>query len=139
MSFRRQGVALLAYHPPPMRRWLLILVILLLPLRGWMGEAMAGQMHHAAAGAHAHLQAPVPVAQPSLEHGCGEHAQAAQAQPQADGDPPTCASCQVCSAVALSPAGTPVAGSDFSHPKPQTVQLAYASADAGLFFKPPRH
>ncbi|HEY0822165.1 MAG TPA: hypothetical protein VGD76_00125 [Ramlibacter sp.] len=127
-----------------MRRWLLILVILLLPLRGWMGEAMAGQMHHAPLGTHAHPAATVQTAQPPAAHGCEAHAHAApaqdaQAQPQADADVPTCASCQVCSAVALSPAAAASPASTFSQPRPQTVQPAYASADTGLFFKPPRH
>lgn len=126
-----------------MRRWLLILVIVLLPVRGWLGEAMAGQMHHAPTGAHLHASATVQEAPSGADHGCDQHAHAsgaqdAQAQPQADAGTPTCASCQVCSAVALSPAGPADMASSFSQPQPQTVELAYASADAGLFFKPPR-
>ena len=125
-----------------MRRWLLILVMLLLPLRGYMGDAMAGQMHEGAAGAHAHVAAPADAAPSGHGHGCDGHAgtpATQDAQPQADSDAPSCASCQVCSAVALSPAGSSDTASALTHPRPQTIQRAYLSADAGLSFKPPRH
>lgn len=129
-----------------MRRWLLILVVLLLPLRALVGSAMAGQMlqhgqsgvavehgQHAAKAQHA----------PAHGHDCEHAMQAAdgdtgEAQPQAGGDCPTCASCQVCSSVALFPDTfqAPVAG--FSQPPPQAVQRSYASAEPWLAFKPPR-
>jgi hypothetical protein len=129
-----------------MRRWLLLLVVLLLPLRGWMGDAMAGQMlQHSAADMNVHASAVAGAEHAAPVHDCADHAHAApapaheqQAQPEAGTDCRTCASCQVCSSVALSPTPTAVAASAFSHPRPQTVQLAYASADTGLFFKPPR-
>jgi hypothetical protein len=130
-----------------MRRWLLILLVLLLPLRVLVGSAMAGQMlqhgqpgtravqqgHHTAKAQHA----------PGPGHDCEHAVQPAgdardEAQPQAGGDCPTCASCQVCSSVALFPDSfqAPVAG--FSQPPPQAVQRSYASAEPFLAFKPPR-
>jgi hypothetical protein len=123
-----------------MRRWLLIFVILLLPLRGLVGEVMAGQMlqQHVAASA----QAPAPAA----AHDCDEHRHATTADPveAATGaagpspDCPTCASCQVCSSVALSPfVVTPSAQRASLQPLP-LAQRDPASAEPALAFKPPR-
>lgn len=131
----------------PMRRWLLLVIVLLLPLRGWMGEAMAADMlRQAAAGMQSHSHAVEQDARAAHGHDCDGHAQADAAQPgaedaapQAHADCPTCAMCQVCSSVALSPAQAGTAGTKFSHPRPQAVQPAFASADPDLFFKPPRH
>ena len=132
-----------------MRRWLLLLVVLLLPLRGWMGDAMAGQFAvHAAAAVQSHVHAVEHAAPPLQAHDCADHAHAAPVQaqpaadaagPQADGDCPTCASCQACSSVALSPASAGPAATVFSHPRPQTAHAAFASAEPAHFFKPPRH
>lgn len=128
-----------------MRRWLLLVIVLLLPLRGWLGEAIAGEMHHGAAAAvqashvaqHAHTAAGL-ARHDGVGHDHGATPQAG-AQPQSSFDAGTCASCQVCSSVALAPTVTPTTGATFSQPRPDTVQLAYASAEPSLFFKPPRH
>ena len=131
-----------------MRRRLLLVLVLLLTLRGWVGDAMAGQMlpqgatvaavqtvnadehDHSHAAAHGH------------GHDCDEHAQAppanGHAQPQASADCSTCASCQMCSSMGLTPPLAAEAQSVFSQPLPQTVQAAYASAERALAFKPPR-
>ena len=120
-----------------MRRWLLVFLVLLLPLRGWMGDAMAGHM----------LQQQVLVQEQAAEpeavtgHDCDHHGtDAAQAQdPQIPkADCPTCASCQVCSAVALSPALTTLALAPCHHPAPEATQPACTSAEPALAFKPPR-
>lgn len=132
-----------------MRRWLLLLVVLLLPLRGWMGDAMAGEFSaHAAVGVQSHAHA-VEHGAPALQaHDCADHAHAAPVQarpaadaaaPQADGDCPTCASCQACSSVALFPASAGPAATVFSQRRPQTAPAAFASAEPAHFFKPPRH
>jgi hypothetical protein len=145
-----------------MRRWLLLVMVLLLPLRGWVGEAMAGQMlqQHgalisAAAGdpvrpAHAsgHDHAPDHAHPPghahaggdAQSHDCDHGPAAGDASGPASGhaDCPTCASCQVCSSVALSTMAwlpTPIA---YSHPQPEAAQPSYASAEPALAFKPPR-
>ena len=129
-----------------MRRWLLILVVLLLPLRAVVGSAMAGQMlqPHGQADAtavhHAHAATGAPHAPAhDCEHAAPAAGEAADdTQPQAGGDCPTCASCQVCSSVALFPDTfqAPVVG--FSQPPPQALQGTYASAEPLLAFKPPR-
>jgi hypothetical protein len=143
-----------------MRRWLLIVMVLLLPLRGWVGEAMAGQMlqQHAAivsaaAGesashVHAHARAEAP-AHPrgdgrAQAHDC-DHAQghapaASDGAQHANGhaDCTTCASCQVCSSVALSSVAWLPAPVAYSHPQPKAAQPSYASAEPALAYKPPR-
>lgn len=132
-----------------MRRWLLLVLVLLLPVRAWVGDAMAGDMlqqHLASAVTHeAHAQAAAEASQHSAAHDCDEHRQAA-VEPAADeasagpahADCATCASCQACSSVALSPAPPAAAGSSIAHPQPRAVVLAYASAEPALAFKPPR-
>jgi hypothetical protein len=125
-----------------MRRWFVLLLVLMLPLRGWLGEAMAGEMLHLSAAAVAGHA----VEASSHGHGphadCAGHAHASEAQPDAkpafDADCRTCASCQACSAVALA-AQLPVrTAASFSHPQPQSVSLAFSSAEPHLAFKPPR-
>jgi hypothetical protein len=124
-----------------MRRWLLLVMVVLLPLRGWVGEAMAGEMlrqqfavqqeHHAgvAAGAAHDCE--------HQDHGM-EAGQDAQARPPAAEHCPTCAACQVCTSVALSTPVRPLAMAGFHHPPPMHVQRAFSSAEPVLAFKPPR-
>jgi hypothetical protein len=135
-----------------MRHWLLILVVLLLPLRGGMADAMAAEaLRHAGAGMQSHAHAVEHGTRAAHGHDCEGHAlsapvQAEAAQPaaeaasaQADADCPTCASCQVCSSVALSPASAGAAATVFSQPRPHAAPAAFASAEPAHFFKPPRH
>lgn len=130
-----------------MRRWLLVFLVLLLPLRGWVGEAMAGQVLHErmaqvqladAAAVHAQRAAQHHhhdgEGAPHAHHGLVAPGDAATAH----GDCGTCASCQVCSSVALSPSVPVIAAGGFSQPRPETPQRAYTSAEAVLAFKPPR-
>ena len=132
-----------------MRHWLVLILVLLLTLRGWVGDAMAGQMlaQRAAevaaqavdSGQHPHSH--------SVAHGhghdCDEPVQSAvgsdEAQPQSAVDCSTCASCQMCSSVGLTPPLAVEAPAGFSQPVPRTLQRAYASAEPALAFKPPRH
>lgn len=156
-----------------MYRWLLVLLIALLPLRGWVGDAMAGQMLEqrlatVAAGAQAHGGAGAPMhpmppmhhagaaAGPAMHDDCAGHAIApagvAAAVPPEAGAPasdlnlasewqsdcPTCASCQVCSAVALLlPAAPPVAAPALSQPRPHGLPRLGLSAERAGLFKPP--
>ena len=99
----------------------MILMILLLPLRGWVGDAMAGQMLQEQAAAAVEQQA----APAAHGHDCDQHGSpgadeqdsASQAQPGTDC--PTCAACQVCSSVAFWPPVTSVPLPSFPHPAPQ--------------------
>jgi hypothetical protein len=127
-----------------MHRWLLVLLVALLPLRGWVGDAMAGQMlqqqlaaavaavpagqgHHPGANAHADCM--------------GHQAPAADAGVALDGSPtadcPTCASCQACSSVALASVAPAPMAARFSQPPPASFDRAHASAERASAFKPP--
>jgi hypothetical protein len=149
-----------------MRHLLLALLIALLPLRGWVGDAMATQM---AAGHIQHSQTQQYSQQHGQQHDAAktiaddqdnmlaaahfDHEEATQAlqaaEPDcaghntgesihaADGHCESCAACQACNAVALS-----LTGPDLS---PVFISLAlslpaadpFASADAALRQKPP--
>jgi hypothetical protein len=145
MSCPEQVLAATLYHDA-MRYWLVLFMVLLLPLRGLVGDVMAGQMlqQHAAAAVSVQAHAGHQAAAPALPaHDCAEHHAQAQAEApavdaQAAGDCPTCASCQMCSSVALSPAVDTASPRRASQPPPDTVQRAYPSAEPVLAFKPPR-
>lgn len=132
-----------------MARWLLVLMIALLPLRGWVGEAMAGQMLQQRLAEMAH--ATPAAATPSTHDDCLGHGQTAGADaPVLAGEPQTkdnasfhagcltCASCQVCSAVAL-PALPVAAGTSpgLSQAPPQGRGWTAACAEPAGLFKPP--
>lgn len=150
-----------------MHRWLLLLLIALLPLRGWVAESMAGEMlqqHLAvaaaqpagtAAGSAGHhpmsdcMDHPAPQAyagdpadmpQHDAHHagaGAGNDPQAQDAGSQPHGDCPTCASCQACSGLAL---GTTVYLPPAVAPAqsvPQARELPYFSVAPATILKPP--
>ena len=128
------GGARAPYHRA-MRRWLVLLMLVLLPLRGWVGEAMAGEM------IQQQLHGPHAAAQHAMDHDCAGHAghaghpdhEAAKADPCS-----TCASCQVCSAVALAVPLRTVPCASFGHAPPRFEAPAFASAERQLAFKPPK-
>ncbi len=133
-----------------MRRWFFVLLILLLPLRGWIGDAMATQMampgHHAlASGAtlhgdgdsgpeHVHASAVASTASADCaEHTGGHHIGDAMDATQCE----TCAMCQTCHTVAvLQPASLPTVA-QISPRSPPAAMRAFASAERALFLKPP--
>lgn len=146
------GVATGGYHPPAMSsRWFVLVLVLLLPLRGWLGDAMAGQVmpSHGMAAAHAAAAAPAGDRHDGdcHAHGSGPAVAAAGAEglsqsPEPAGfgghaDCPTCPACQACSAVGLQPAAAmPLAGG-FSQPAPRVAARGHASAAPAPLLKPP--
>jgi hypothetical protein len=117
---------------PAMRPWLLILMIALLPLRGWAGGALAGDVisHKLAASAVA-----------SPHHDCMGHAQPPAGirdpvHPDAP-DASACASCQVFSSAALAFASAVPGLTFFQPPRPLAAEARFASADRTPGFKPP--
>lgn len=126
-----------------MRRWLLVLLIALLPLRAWLGEAMAADMlaQHAA---------PVAAQQSASAHGAagdcaGHHAKpgdaGSAAGPQAQSgeglDAANCAACQVCSTMALAFRQPQVSAPDFGAAPPVPAAFTFASAEPAPADKPP--
>ena len=138
------------YHSP-MRHLLFAVLIALLPLRGWVGDAMAtqmaaGQIQHQAiqvAGEASRLHEDVEMAHtghateaPAL-HDCAEQPADGGNTHSADGHCETCAACQACHTVAVSLA----ARGDMPHLNtpalPRPAADSFASADAALRQKPP--
>ena len=112
-------------------------MIVLLPLRGWVGDAMAGQMLQQQLAGVASASAQVG---PSVAHeDCMGHAAPADeaATPASPADCPTCASCQVCSPVALAFDATMPRPLTLVAPVPASPLARFASAEPAPAFKPP--
>ncbi len=124
-----------------MRHFVFAILIALLPLRSWAGDAMAIQMAAQA------------TATASADHAdCMEHAAMAAMtaqdlghdqtpdihnQDQRQGHCHTCAACQACSAVALALPETAMALPALPHSVPRWTAARYTSADRSLGQKPP--
>ena len=132
-------------------------MIALLPLRGWMGDAMATQM---AVQALQVAQAPSsssaeesPAAQPALRSAlaanamaagipadCLSHSSADAGQADSastDAGCENCSACQACHTVALSPSGLSHAAGILSGTHPAGAVTPFASAEAVSGQKPP--
>jgi hypothetical protein len=140
-----------------MRHLLFALLIALLPLRGWVGDAMATRM---AAGQLQHQHQPTQTAaQADHVHGAADAAHANQHEEAAsettlalhdcagqadeggshstDGHCETCAACQACHTVALSLAAPDLMPVFSVSPLPRQAAAPFASADTALRKKPP--
>ncbi len=134
------------------RRLFFVLMIIMLPLRGWVGDAMAMQMalvgttqpiaivqgmgaaHHdeASTAAHPHALAPPP----AVAHGdCTDHG--ASDDPTQDTHCQTCTVCQACHAVAITLPPLDVATLASIPLPPQSAAGRFVSADRALGLKPP--
>ena len=137
-----------------MRLLLVAIMIILLPVRGWVGDAMATRMAAPAAlvqatgdsatGTHAHAETNVAhdhlaqqaAALPATSD-CATHAGAGTGSPSDGSACESCVVCQVCHTVALE---LPTA--DFSRQVPapwvpRSVTPGFASVDRALGLKPP--
>jgi hypothetical protein len=134
-----------------MRHLLFAVLIALLPLRGWVGDAMATQMaagkiqHQAAqiAAEAGHLHEDMEMAHtghatetPALHDCAGQPADGDNSH-AADGHCETCAACQACHTVALTPAAPDLPPYFSASTPPLPVADPFASADAALRQKPP--
>ncbi|MES2482015.1 MAG: hypothetical protein V4609_08470 [Pseudomonadota bacterium] len=134
-----------------MRTLLLALMIALLPIRGWLGDAMAFEMvRHSLPAAEAVVSATSGIAESHCHEATMEadtgHGMAAMHDNGGDAQQPhgtdhancgTCVACQVCHTVALG--GMPLV--DTPHAAPQAPPAAraarFASAEPVLGLKPP--
>ena len=120
--------------PPAMRLFLLTLMIALLPLRGWMGDAMAlersapEQQTQIVASAHDDCHS-------MQEHG-GMH-EAAPDSAHADDDCSSCNTCQICHSLAMATTLRPAQTAQVRLPQPSARARLHASADLSPGFKPP--
>lgn len=116
---------------------MLLVLLLLLPARGWAGDVMAVRMAASVADMAMHqIGASATASDECHEHHGGHHANAAsEAQAQADACT-TCQVCQVCHAPMLTtalpglPPGLPAV-------LPQTAEQQHTSAERTPGFKPP--
>jgi hypothetical protein len=118
-----------------MRRWLLLLIVALLPLRAWVGEAMAAEMlarHQVPAAAATHH---ADAAECAGHH--GEAAPAAQQYQGADGHEAICAACQACSTIALAFSQPPLPAAPYGAAPRVPQAVPFASAEPAPADKPP--
>lgn len=143
----------IAYHSS-MRVVFFALMIALLPLRGWMGDAMAtemalAQLQHTAEIMASHAQgtsagadfyheagAPEAVQEGPVAHDCAEPASddAFHAGNTYCG---SCAACQACHTLALLPMATDLNALVSERTLPRAASTPFASAEAALDQKPP--
>jgi len=132
-----------------MRHFVLALMIALLPLRGWVGDAMAMEIaagtltesvsalesdeHHARP---ARVDAALDAAN-AIHADCPGHAPAPDGTPYASSDCKTCADCQICHSVALTPSLPQLASAAVSAVQPLAAAPLFASAERAPGFKPP--
>jgi hypothetical protein len=118
-----------------MRVWLFLLLIALVPLRTWAGDAMAIQM-----AAHASMDVTVgehaPVAAHANCHDTPAESDAASASPAPD-HCGTCASCQACFTVAIATPPLQIGGQAPPHHPPLAAHAQFTSAILALGHKPP--
>ena len=142
-----------------MRIFLLALMIVLLPLRGWMGDAMATGMAASnlplevatkTVATHAH-ETGVESSEKHAHHetdeqnstqaqqDCAGHMsiQADQSTHTNDGHCGSCQVCQVCHSVSLSPAAVMPAATFNAFALPHTATAQFTSAQLALRQKPP--
>lgn len=132
-----------------MRRLAIALMIALLPLRGWVGDAMAMEMAAAtleqpaqatglgAVHTHDSRTAADFDAQTAMHADCPGHADSHAETAQTSSNCGSCAACQICHAVALAPSLPHLAPGPMSAERPPTAGPDFASADRAQGIKPP--
>jgi hypothetical protein len=117
-----------------MRHWFLVLMIALLPLRGWVGDAMAVEM--LTMPVHASVAMDEHGADPDHDHcACDEHAQHAQhAGGSTDHQHHACDVCNVPALATAVPALQPLPG---VHRQLTPPAERFASSEAQRGIKPP--
>lgn len=129
-----------------MRRWLLILMIVFTPLRGMAADLMALAM--AIQAVPAAQPAAAPAGEPAslaLHADCAGHGETAAAaepehsttQPPAGNHCKTCASCMVCSSVALAMPSPVTPAGQAGHRVPPPGGAIFSSAEPLRGLKPP--
>ena len=127
-----------------MRRFVLILMLVLLPLRGWVGEAMAMDMLAQSAFAiqkvatFAHHTSASSTFDAEVQAHCNEASPETAATTDPGASPcGTCPLCQMCHTVAApAPLGT-MPTPWLPHAQPTTGHARFASAPAAFALKPP--
>lgn len=133
-----------------MRRLFVALMILMLPLRGWIGDVMAMElMQPALQAAYAHAPA-APEASSHAPQGDGHAMHDAHAADHGHAAPVAtdghaghgsshlaCTACQVCHSVAMAETAPALGGEALPHAAPQAALPHFASAEARRLAEPP--
>jgi hypothetical protein len=120
-----------------MRAFLIALMIALLPLRGWVGDAMAADLALASLP-HQAMSVAAPVSPTTLHADCALHAASDAATPDDDGDQGAgCTACQVCHTLAVEARAQTVSLPAISFQIIPQPACNFASAERALSVKPP--
>jgi hypothetical protein len=118
-----------------MRRWFVLLMIVLLPVRGWAGDFMGIQMALAGTTPAAHeMPADCPMhasADMSAHHDGGDNA------PSDPGQGSNCTSCQLCTPVAQLPTTPLLLAHAPVRSAPESERAEFVSASLPLAVEPP--
>jgi hypothetical protein len=126
-----------------MRRFFLIFMIALLPLRGWAGEVMAMDMLATHAGAtekvapHAHGISAESTFDAEMQADCHEAAVAEPSDSTTSTHCGSCPLCQMCHTVAAPAPFEALPTPWLPHAQPSTGPTRFASAPAAFALKPP--
>jgi hypothetical protein len=112
---------------------LTLLLIVLLPLRSWAGDAMAIQMAAQPATVIQSEAHAIPLASADTVDCAGHTDTAVESAPHCS----TCASCQVCFNLAIVPPVVQLHTETLRFSAPTPVRVRFASADIALGQKPP--
>lgn len=131
-----------------MRHLLIALLIALLPVRGWVGDAMALAVQSQPAGAAAHAGCPdhaPPTWSPSAEHAQTAHAMADMAadssaehltEPHGDGSHQH-KTCDICNGPAMAAPAPVLPAPSTTHTQHASPALTFASSELPRSAKPP--
>ncbi|MFZ3120572.1 MAG: hypothetical protein WA159_19895 [Variovorax sp.] len=123
-----------------MRVFVLVLAILLLPLRGWLGDGMSTSMAIKAAQPAAHAAHTMPTDDHAMHDraGMSHDGHAGHDTQQASHDcQSTCSDCQLCHSVAMTLWPEVAAPIDAPRAAPAFMPAAFASAEPAPGLKPP--
>jgi len=132
-----------------MRHFVLALMIALLPLRGWVGDAMAMEMASSTINLSASVMASgtgsatgtLAAADSDTENSvyieCSGHAGSQDSDPNAAPQCKVCSDCQICHTVALTAVLEPLAPAPQSAGRLPVATPFFASAERAPGFKPP--
>lgn len=129
-----------------MRRWFLLIMIALLPIRGWVGDVMAAEMVTQRIAAAAQVPVQAQPSAPADDSHADCHGKAAAhnpvSQPADDSntaatDCGNCTSCQVCHSVVMAPTAGAEPMAPTHSAAPPLRGTHFASAEPARGFKPP--
>ncbi len=111
-----------------MRTWILALMIALLPLRGWVGDAMATPVGGTPTTVDCHLHDAAP---------SSDSVEADATDPDAGAEHAPCDSCQVCHGSAVAPVWPTLVLPRLALALPDPRPVSFASAELAQGVKPP--